>query len=93
MDSAFEYIRDHGIANTADYPYVARDQACKIDGGAVKVSGYIDVPGCTALTNALNSRPISVAVDASNWSLYRGGVLTSCGQNINHGVLAIGYTS
>jgi C1A family cysteine protease len=44
------------------------------------------------LTNALQAAPISVAVDASNWSLYRGGILGACGTAINHGVLVVGST-
>lgn len=92
MDSAFQYVRDHGLVETSAYPYVARDQACKIDQGPFKVSGFVDVPGCDNLINALAARPVSVAVDASNWSLYRGGVLSTCGVNVNHGVLLIGAT-
>lgn len=92
MDSAFEYIVDHGITTQDQYPYVARDQTCQKDGGAIKLSGYIDVEGCNNLANAVNSRPVSVAVDSSNWSLYRGGILSACGLNANHGVLVVGYT-
>jgi len=92
MDSAFQYIIDHGITTQAEYPYVARNQNCAKDGGAVKLSGYIDVEGCDNLANAVNSRPVSVAVDASNWSLYRNGVLSNCGTAVNHGVLLVGYT-
>ena len=45
---------------------------------------------CTSLYNALQQRPISVGVDASTWALYREGILTVCGHNINHGVLLVG---
>lgn len=92
MDSAFQYVRDKGLTGQDAYPYVARDQACKIDSGAWKISGFVDVPGCDSLLNALSGRPISVAVDASNWSLYKGGILSNCGVNVNHGVLLIGVT-
>lgn len=33
-----------------------------------------------------------MAVDASSWSLYRGGVMSKCGTGINHGVLVVGVT-
>jgi hypothetical protein len=92
MDSAFQYVKDHGITTQGAYPYVARDQACKIDGGAVKLSGFVDVPGCDNLANAVAGRPISVAVDAGAWGAYRGGVLSTCTTNINHGVLLVGYS-
>jgi len=92
MDSAFQYVRDHGLTTTEAYPYAARDQTCKIDKGAVKISSFVDVPGCDNLLNALSSRPISVAVDASVWSQYKTGVLSSCGVAVNHGVLLVGGT-
>jgi len=92
MDSAFQYIIDHGITDTSSYPYVARDQACKIDSGAWKLSSFVDTPGCDNLLNALSIQPVSVAVDASNWSSYRSGVLSNCGTAVNHGVLLIGAT-
>jgi len=92
MDSAFQYVKEHGLVTTAEYPYVARDQTCKIDNGPHKISGFIDVPGCANLMNALNVTPISVAVDASNWSLYRSGIFSNCGTAVNHGVLLVGLT-
>lgn len=92
MDSAFSYVKDHGLVSEDAYSYTARDGACRIDSGPIKISGFIDVPGCDNLANALNGRPISVAVDASNWSLYGGGVFNNCGTGINHGVLAVGAT-
>jgi len=39
-----------------------------------------------------NSGPPSVCVDASSWSSYEGGVLTSCGCNIDHAVQAVGIS-
>lgn len=90
MDSAFQYVRDHGLVTTSEYPYAGVNQACKIDSGRYKVSSFVDVPGCDNLLNALAGRPVSVAVDASNWSSYRSGILSTCGVNVNHGVLLIG---
>jgi C1A family cysteine protease len=38
--------------------------------------------------------PVSVCVDASNWSLYKSGVFSNCGKtNLNHAVVSIGYTA
>jgi len=92
MDSAFQYIIDHGITDSDSYPYAGRDQTCKIDGGAWKLSDFVDVTGCDNLQNALHIQPVSVAVDASSWSFYKGGVLSNCGLSVNHGVLLIGST-
>lgn len=90
MDSAFDYARDKGLTTGAKYPYVARDQGCRIDSGEFRVTSYVDIQGCTNLENALAGRPISVAVDATNWSPYRSGVFSNCAKNVNHGVLLIG---
>lgn len=43
------------------------------------------------LKTAIAKQPVAVAVDASNWSQYRGGVFSNCGKNVNHAVLAVGY--
>ena len=50
------------------------------------------MPGCDNMFNALAGRPLSVGVDASNWSVYKSGVLSTCTSNINHGVLLVGAT-
>lgn len=92
MDSAFDFVIDNGLTDTASYPYNARDQACKIAGGNYMISDYVDTDGCNDLLNALSDRPISVAVDATNWSPYRSGVFTNCAKNVNHGVLLVGAT-
>jgi C1A family cysteine protease len=90
MDSAFQYVAKYGLNLQRDYPYVARNQACAKKGGDFKISGFVDVNGCNNLLTALQARPISVAVDASVWSPYKSGILSSCGTNVNHGVLLVG---
>lgn len=90
MDSAFNYIKDNGIATENDYPYTARDGSCQNVARAQKLVNFVDVPGCANLRNALDKQPIAVAVDASIWSSYRSGVMNNCGTAINHGVLVVG---
>jgi C1A family cysteine protease len=34
---------------------------------------------------------VTVAVDASNWSQYSGGILGSCKTNLNHAVTGFGF--
>jgi C1A family cysteine protease len=92
MDYAFKYVRDHGITTESAYPYKAVKGTCATNSGAFKVSGYTDVSGCTNLANAIGGRPVSVAVDASNWSAYRSGVFNNCKTSLNHGVLLVGIT-
>ncbi len=92
MDSAFRYVKDHGIALESAYPYTAKDGTCNTFTPAFKISGFTDVRGCANLYTALGGRPVSVAVDATNWSLYSSGVFTNCGTKLNHGVLLVGAT-
>jgi len=51
------------------------------------------VTGVNTLKNACDSQPVSVAVDAENWSSYSGGIFSNCGTDLDHGVLLAGYTS
>jgi C1A family cysteine protease len=47
-----------------------------------------------ALMAAVAQQPVSVAVEADgmDWQFYFGGVVTdSCGLNLDHGVLVVGY--
>ena len=88
--SALNYVKANGITTTSAYPYVARDQACKTNGGATKIVGYISHSGCNGLTSGINSHPVSVTVDATNWSPYKSGVFNNCKASINHAVLLVG---
>ena len=93
MDNAFKYVKDHGICSESDYPYNAvKHSKCKIDGGSFKISGFTDIKNCNDLANGLTGRPISVAVDATNWSKYSNGVFSNCKDSLNHGVLLVGAT-
>jgi len=92
MDSAFKYVRDHGVTTESAYPYKAVKGTCTTNTGAFKISGFTDATGCTALANAVTTRPVSVAVDANNWSPYRSGVFNNCGTSLDHGVLLVGVT-
>lgn len=88
-------MKDKGIVHEEDYPYQAAQQTCKQTTGYFKISGYIvikDTNQCTALAFALVDRPISVAVDASNWSPYKSGIFSNCKTEINHAVLLVGVT-
>lgn len=100
MDYGFQYIIDnHGITMESNYPYTAKDGTCnkqKASNVAVTLSGFKDVPTNSelALMTAVAQQPVSVAVEAdqSIFQLYSGGVVTgSCGTNLDHGVLVVGY--
>jgi len=79
-----------------DYPYTARDENCKFNKSkvAVEIKSYSGpVATCANIQAALSKQPISVGVDASNWSFYNGGTFSNCATNINHGVLLSGINS
>lgn len=101
MTRAFQYIIDNnGIDSDASYPYKATDQKCQYDSKyrAATCSKYTELPyGREDVLKEVvaNKGPVSVGVDASHPSffLYRSGVYyePSCTQNVNHGVLVVGY--
>ena len=90
MDNAFKFVKANGIVHDDEYPYKAVKQTCKTATGPFKISGFTDVKTCNDLTNAVQGRPVSVAVDATNWSNYKSGVFNNCKTSLNHGVLLVG---
>jgi len=102
MDQGFDYAADHAIMTEADYPYSGWGSflkgVCHADAskGVISVSSYYDVPqDPSQLKAALKLGPVSVAIEADTevFQYYTGGVITSdsCGINLDHGVLAVGY--
>jgi len=88
--NALKYVTANGITTESAYPYAGRDQTCKTQGGAWKIGGQVSYSGCNGLSNSINSHPVSVTVDATNWSPYRSGVFSNCASGINHAVLLVG---
>merc|ERR1719473_1020084 len=101
MDNGFKFVESSGICLEADYPYTSGGgttgscvTGCK---AAATLTGFTDVPAKDedALKSFVSSHPVSVAIEAdkSAFQLYKGGVLdsTSCGEQLDHGVLAVGY--
>jgi hypothetical protein len=88
--NALKYVQASGITTTAAYPYVAKDQACKVQGGSFKIGGQQSFSGCNGLTSGIAAHPLAVTVDATNWSPYKSGVFSNCQASINHAVLLVG---
>lgn len=97
---AFKYAYKHGIEGEDVYPaYEAYDENCR------EVSSDLTFPihnACSvkpnsadALKAALAHGPVSVAIEADTmvFQFYSHGTLTStaCGNDLDHGVLAVGY--
>ena len=85
MDYAFQYLETHKFCGESVYKYTARDGKCKdskcTDGPTVK--GHTDLPDEAALLKELVNGPVSVAVDAEEWSFYSGGIVSDCGTDQN----------
>ena len=97
MDNAFQYVETQGLTDESNYPYTARD-AYSCNSSAItngfKISSYVDVANSqTALVNAIAQRPVSIAINANPIQLYTSGIFNdwSCGDQLDHGVLAVGY--
>jgi C1A family cysteine protease len=100
MTYAFEYvIKAGGIANQKDYPYTARDGRCN-----TAVAKPNKISGSKSLTDDeddisanIANQPVSVAIEADQtvFQFYHSGILddSSCGTDLDHGVLAVGYGS
>lgn len=104
MPDAFSWAQtNNGVAATADYPYTS---GTTLDSGSCDASvplvansapqGYIEVQAknVTALMAAVAQQPVSIAVQANQMAFqsYKSGVLTgSCGTNVDHGMLLVGY--
>jgi len=100
MEDAFDWvISNRGIASQADYPYTSGNGvtgSCvtsKLSLVAATISSYHIVAANEAsMANYLSQYgPLSVAVDASSWNTYNGGIMSNCGAfQINHGVIIVG---
>jgi cathepsin L len=99
MDSAFQYIEKYGIQTEASYPYTAQDGTCTYDATkvATKITGFSDVasksPAQLKAAVAIGTVSVAIEADQSSFQFYSTGVLaaSTCGQNLDHGVLVVGY--
>lgn len=92
---AWDYhLAKKGLASENEYVYTGRDDACKANYNVrhSPITSYNRIRNTEEdFKNILLSEPVAVAVDASNWSFYKGGVFSNCGNRINHAVLAVGF--
>jgi len=102
MDNAFKYVEANGLCTEAAYPYTAgngqggtcKKSSCTMSANS-KITSYTDVVHTeNALGAADDTEPISVAIEAdqAGFQMYKSGVFSGvCGQNLDHGVLVVGY--
>jgi C1A family cysteine protease len=104
MKSAMEWIgKNNGLCTESAYPYVSGDtktngpcqKSCSIVSGSdISTTVSVSANSDNAMMTALAQQPVSVAIEAdqSSFQLYKSGVFTgSCGTNLDHGVLLVGY--
>jgi len=96
--SAYSYVQSAGgIDSYSSYPYSAESGqagSCKFSSSSVvtNVASSSTISGESGLySQASSAGPVSVCVDASSWSSYQGGVLTTCGNTVDHCVQLTGY--
>jgi len=102
MKYAYDYIvKNGGIDTEEDYSYWSGwgmsfwgcNRRKENDRTVVTIDGYQEVPKNEAsLLKAATNQPISVGICASQSIMfYSGGVIDSCCDQLNHGVLVVGY--
>jgi len=91
-----------GICTESSYAYKAKNgncaySSCTLGLKAGAITGITHVgKTASALQSALGSRPVAIGIqaDQSAFQFYSGGILTgTCGTQLDHSVLAVGYTS
>jgi C1A family cysteine protease len=94
-DKTINWASSHGVAGESAYPYKARDGSCQSFTPVFKFGGVGTGSGESTLAGQLGAQPVSVCVDASGgFQSYHSGVFSGpCGTQINHAILAVGYTS
>ncbi|XP_055308914.1 procathepsin L-like [Sitodiplosis mosellana] len=103
LDSAMNYIRDHGIYTRKSYPYRGYDHHCMLRAkkSRVNVKGFMRIPSGNEieLQKALAFHgPVAVSIDSSHDTFrhYMDGIYhdhrcSSATENLDHSVLLVGY--
>ena len=102
MDNAYNWVlKNHNgsIVTEASYPYVSgggQVPACQLSGKkfGAQITGFENLPHNEdqMATWVYSNGPLSIAVDATSWQTYTGGIMTNCISNqIDHGVLIVGF--
>jgi C1A family cysteine protease len=103
IGNALRYVQTYGIATEANYPYTSgggMSGTCKTiqsNWTLFTISGVWDkttMNTCADLAKNVTLRPVSVAVDGTNWSPYKNGTFNNCNNTkTNHAVLLVGVNS
>merc|ERR1712070_745575 len=103
MDDGFKFVTAEGLETEDSYSYKAATGTCDSTKEAAHdglkpgvVTSFKDVASGsqTQLAAAVAEGPVSVAIEAdqSGFQFYKSGVFSgTCGTNLDHGVLVVGY--
>jgi C1A family cysteine protease len=97
MEGAFKYVIENGQCSLESYPYAATNGNCQKCTPVVSVFSCYDIKANdqVSLKAAVGLQPVAIAIEADTryFQSYSGGILTStsCGTNLDHGVLITGY--
>ena len=96
-EHAYNYVKKAGgIETDSAYPYTSYQGVtgqCHSSASQFKigVDSYTTLSGESSMATYVQSTgPLSVCVDASTWNSYKGGIMTSCGNRVDHCVQAVG---
>ena len=96
-ETAFEYVKMAGGIESEDaYPYTSYYDvtgSCTSNSAdfLVTVDEYYSLADEDAMiTHMFSTGPISICLDASSWSSYVSGIITTCGMDVDHCVQAVG---
>jgi len=97
VELALDYVRENGLSDERQTPYVGADRACHRSSMSRKVAGFLETRpespiglfGHTILTSnsvkpfmtALMAGPVSASVAAKGWRLYNSGIFDSCSRD------------
>jgi C1A family cysteine protease len=100
MEGAFKYLIQNGQCALSAYPYTSgsgKSGSCKSCTQTAHFSSCSDVKpnDQISLKGAVAQQPVAVAIEADTryFQSYSGGILdsASCGTQLDHGVLIVGY--
>lgn len=105
MDDAFAWVeKNGGLCTESDYAYTSgaggssgscEEASCKnVAGVTPKSYRDVKVDSVPSLMSAVAKQPVAIAIEADQFvfQFYKSGVLTAnCGENLDHGVLLVGY--
>lgn len=102
--NAFKFGMSKGMPTEGSYPYTATDGTCQSFTSVANFTSweFVSTDENQMAAYVAAHSPISVAVDASNWQFYSGGIIDAGGDvcatqdpnnpSLDHGVTVVGYT-